>query len=127
MYLEDVDLAWRLQLAGWQAVFAPKARLFHHLSATGGGALASFYTGRNTIWIVAKDVPKIFFGKHWRRIIGAQFRISLDALRAWRGASSRARLRGQISGLFGLRPWLSKRTQQNTDKELARLERLLDA
>ena len=57
MYLEDVDLAWRLQLLGWEAVFAPAARLYHHLSATGGGVLASYYTGRNTIWVIAKDMP----------------------------------------------------------------------
>jgi GT2 family glycosyltransferase len=28
MYLEDVDLAWRLRLLGWDAVFAPEARLY---------------------------------------------------------------------------------------------------
>ncbi len=57
MYLEDVDLAWRLRLLGWEAVFAPDARLYHHLSATGGGVLASYYVGRNTIWVIAKDMP----------------------------------------------------------------------
>ena len=53
MYLEDVDLAWRLQLLGWEARFAPAARLYHQLSATGGGTLASYYTGRNTITVIA--------------------------------------------------------------------------
>jgi GT2 family glycosyltransferase len=67
MYLEDVDLAWRLQLAGWRAVFAPQARLYHHLSATGGGALASFYVGRNTLWVIAKNMP----GRLIRRRLGA--------------------------------------------------------
>ena len=52
MYLEDVALAWRAQMAGWTARFAPRARVYHHLSATGGGALASYYTGRNTLWVL---------------------------------------------------------------------------
>lgn len=102
MYLEDVDLAWRLQLLGWQARFAPNARLYHHLSATGGGVLASYYTGRNTMWVIAKDMPGPLIRKHRGRIMRAQWRVARDALRAWRGAAARARLRGQVAGLLGL-------------------------
>lgn len=36
MYLEDVDLAWRLRLAGWESVYAPDARVLHHQSASSG-------------------------------------------------------------------------------------------
>lgn len=102
MYLEDVDLAWRLQLLGWRAVFAPQARLYHHLSATGGGALASFYVGRNTLWVIVKNMPGPLLRRHWRAIIAAQLRVTRAALRAWRGAAARARLRGQLAGLLGL-------------------------
>lgn len=102
MYLEDVDLAWRLQLLGWQARFAPAARLYHHLSATGGGTLASYYTGRNTVWVIAKDMPGPLIRRHFGRIIRAQWRVTRDALAAWRGAAARARLRGQMAGLLGL-------------------------
>jgi GT2 family glycosyltransferase len=109
MYLEDVDLAWRLRLLGWEAVFAPAARLYHHLSATGGGALASYYTGRNTIWVIAKDMPGPLIRRHLGSIVGAQWRITRDALRAWRGQAARARLRGQLAGLLGLPKVLSWR------------------
>lgn len=102
MYLEDVDLAWRLQLLGWRAVFAPEARLYHHLSATGGGVLASYYTGRNTLWVIARDMPAPLIRKHLGRIVSAQWRVTRDALKAWRGAAARARLRGQVAGLLGL-------------------------
>jgi GT2 family glycosyltransferase len=91
-----------LQLLGWRAVFAPQARLYHHLSATGGGTLASFYVGRNTIWVIAKDMPAALIRRHLSQILAAQARITWDALRAWRGASARARLRGQLAGLLGL-------------------------
>ncbi len=102
MYLEDVDLAWRLQLLGWSAVFVPAARLYHHLSATGGGVLASYYTGRNTLWVIFKDMPGPLLRRHFGQIVAAQWRIARDALAAWRGAAARARLRGQAAGLLGL-------------------------
>ena len=57
MYLEDVDFAFRAQLQGYEALFVPKARVYHHLSATGGGKLASYYVGRNTIWTIVKNMP----------------------------------------------------------------------
>jgi len=127
MYLEDVDLAWRMQLQGWGTVFAPDARVYHHLSATGGGPLASYYTGRNTIWVIAKNMPTPFLRKYWRFILAAQLRIAWDALRAWRGEAARARLRGQIAGLLGLPRILRKRraVQQAIRTDLQRLERLL--
>jgi GT2 family glycosyltransferase len=102
MYLEDVDLAWRLRLLGWEAVYAPEARLYHHLSATGGGVLASYYTGRNTIWVIAKDMPAPLIRRHFGSIVRAQWRIAREALRAWRGEAARARLRGQSAGFAGL-------------------------
>jgi GT2 family glycosyltransferase len=109
MYLEDVDLNWRAQLAGYRAVFAPQAVVYHHLSASGGGVTASFYTGRNTIWILAKDLPGAIFRRYWSTIIKAQLKITYEALRAWRGQAARARLRGQLAGLWGLPRWLAKR------------------
>jgi GT2 family glycosyltransferase len=108
---EDVDLAWRAQLAGWKAVFAPRAVVFHKLSATGGGATASFYDGRNFIYVLVKDAPTSMWRKHWREIIGAQWRITLEALKAWRGVAARARLRGQLTGLLALPKLIAKRRQ----------------
>ena len=127
MYLEDVDLAWRLRLLGWEAVFAPVARLYHHLSATGGGKLASFYVGRNTIWVIAKDMPGDLARRHFGRIVRAQAQIGWDALRAWRGDAARARLRGQLAGLAGLPRVLGWRraVQAMRIVESASLERLL--
>jgi GT2 family glycosyltransferase len=118
MYLEDVDLNWRAQLAGYRAVFAPRAVVYHHLSATGGGLIASYYTGRNTIFVLAKNLPGSIFRRHWQAIVGAQLKIALDALRAWRGEAARARLRGQLAGLWGLPKWLVKRRCVNRFKRV---------
>lgn len=106
---EDVDLAWRAQLRGWQCVYAPRAVVYHKLSASGGGVTASYHDGRNFIYLLAKDVPGVVWRRHWPRILAGQLRITWEALRAWRGAAARARLRGQWAGLVGLPRMLAKR------------------
>ena len=109
MYCEDVDLNWRAQLAGYRCIYTPQAVVHHRLSATGGGVTASYYTGRNTIWVLAKDLPASLWRKYWPRILGAQLEIAQEALRAWRGEAARARLRGQLAGLLTWPRLLGKR------------------
>lgn len=118
-YCEDVDLAWRAQLAGWRCIYAPKAIVYHHLSATGGGRIASYYCGRNFIYVIAKDYPTSLFKKYWRRIVAAQLRIAWEALRAWRGEAARARLRGQLAGLWGLPKMLRKRRRVQATRRVS--------
>ena len=103
MYCEDVDLNWRAQLAGWRCWYTPGAVVYHKLSATGGGPIASYYTGRNTLWVIAKNYPGTLLRRHWQRVAAAQARVARDALGAWRGEAARARLRGQLAGLAGWR------------------------
>ena len=109
MYLEDVDLNWRAQLAGWRCIYAPDAVVYHHLSATGGGVLASYYVGRNTLWTIARNYPDELYKRHRREIWGTQWKIARDALRAWRGAAARARLRGQLAALVRWPAWRAER------------------
>lgn len=97
MYLEDVDLAWRMQRAGWRTLFVPEARVYHHLSATGGGRLASYYVGRNTLLLHRRYLRP----HQWLQALPAHARIVWEALRAWRGEAARARLLGIWHGLLG--------------------------
>jgi GT2 family glycosyltransferase len=124
---EDLDLAWRAQLAGWRCVYAPRAVIYHKLSATGGGVTASFYDGRNFIYMLTKDYPGDLWCIHWRAILRAQLRITVEALRAWRGAAARARLRGQLAGLVGIPKMLRKRraVQRSRVVDQAYLKRIL--
>ena len=110
MYCEDVDLNWRAQLAGYRCLYTPQAVVHHRLSATGGGVTASYFTGRNTIWVLAKDLPTSLWRKHWSGILRAQLAIAWEALRAWQGEAARARLRGQFVGLATW-PWLWRKRQ----------------
>ena len=109
MYCEDVDLNWRSLLAGWKCWYTPRAIVYHKLSATGGGPLASYYTGRNTLWVLAKNYPGGLWRKHWTGIVRAQWAVGRDALGAWRGEAARARLRGQVAGLLGWPRMLRRR------------------
>jgi GT2 family glycosyltransferase len=117
---EDLDLAWRAQLAGWKCVYAPRAVVYHKLKASGGGVTASFHDGRNFIYLLAKDYPDDLWRAHWRAILRAQLRITADALRAWRGAAARARLRGQLAGLLGVPKMLRKRRQVQRSRIVGR-------
>lgn len=105
MYCEDVDLNWRAQLAGYRCIYAPTAVVYHHLSATGGGTLASYYVGRNTLWVIARNYPPRLLRRNLGGILRAQARIAWQALKAWRGAAARARLRGQLTGALTCARW----------------------
>jgi GT2 family glycosyltransferase len=108
-YCEDVDLGWRAQLAGYRCVYAPRAVLYHKVSATGKGTIRSFYVARNTIWMLIKNLPVHVWHRHQREIVAAQRQRFTDAARAWRGSAARATIRGQLASLAGLPAMLRKR------------------
>ena len=56
-YLEDADLAWRAQMAGWRCLFEPRARAVHTHSHSLGHASAAkhFLVGRNRVRMLAKN------------------------------------------------------------------------
>ena len=58
-YLEDVELAWRAQKAGWQCHYVPEAIVLHHTSATAGegSPFKQQLLGRNKVWLVAQHAP----------------------------------------------------------------------
>ena len=124
---EDVDLAWRAQLAGWRCAYAPRAVVYHKLSATGGGTTASFYDGRNFIYLLVKDYPGDLWRIHWRAILRAQLRLACEALRAWRGNAARVRLRGMLASISGVPRMLRKRRTVQRSRTVGRayLERIL--
>lgn len=74
-YLEDVDLALRLQAAGHRGWYVPAAVVYHHGAGTSGGEfspLAVRLRTRNSILLLSKSLPA---GIVWRgcvRIAAAQ-------------------------------------------------------
>jgi GT2 family glycosyltransferase len=126
-YCEDVDLNLRARLRGHACAFAPRARVYHKLSATGGGPLASYYCGRNFLYVLVKDVPAPILRRHWRRMLGAQLRLALEAARHGREPAARARLRGQAAGVRLLPRALARRraVQRRARVSPDALERLM--
>ena len=124
---EDVDLNWRARLAGYDCAFAPRAIVYHMLSASGGGKFSSYYVGRNFIAVLAKNYPRALWQKYRGAILRAQWQITRDALRAWRGDAARARLRGQVAGILSLPRYLQKRKSVQVLKRVsdADIEKLL--
>lgn len=108
-YCEDVDLAFRAQLRGYRCLFAPDAVVYHKLSATGGGPIASYYCGRNFVSVIVKNMPSSLLRKHWPGIVRAQLGFFLHSLWHVRELSARARLRGQFAALGQLPLMLRKR------------------
>ena len=78
---EEIDLCWRLQLAGYKVFVQPASVVYH----VGGGTLArddqrkTFLNFRNNLIMLAKNLP--FSVALWK----IPFRMTLDKLSAWRG------------------------------------------
>ncbi len=106
-YVEDVDLGFRLRLAGLRCLYVPSSVALHMGSAVTGGQHSDFaiYHGhRNLVWTYVKNMPGwafwLFLPFHfamnlvsiavfaWRGKGGVIFRAKRDALRglahAWR-------------------------------------------
>jgi GT2 family glycosyltransferase len=76
---EEIDLCWRMQLAGYTIYVQPASVVYH----VGGGTLAkgnskkTFLNFRNNLVMLAKNLP--FSNAVWK----IPFRIGLDAIAAW--------------------------------------------
>lgn len=117
--LEDIDLAWRAQLAGYTVWYEPRAIVFHHLSATGGGVTASYHDGRNGIWLIVKNMPSKLLRKYARRILSRQLKLIWESTQAWRGREARARLRGMMAGALSIRGAWAKRKRIQAAKRVS--------
>ena len=63
-YVEDVDLGFRLRLAGYRCLYVPQSVALHVGSGTTGGQHSDFsvYHGhRNMVWMFFKDMPGMLF------------------------------------------------------------------
>jgi GT2 family glycosyltransferase len=59
LYYEDVELSWRLRLAGWTVRYEPSAVVVHqHSATTGAGSLVhTFHTERNRLACLLTSAP----------------------------------------------------------------------
>ncbi len=101
-YYEDVDWAFRAQLAGFRCRYAPTAVLYHRGSATLGRGITDFngyQLWRNPIWLIAKCFPMGALVRHAPELARGQvgnFYVALRErkLRVWARA-----MRDAVRGL----------------------------
>lgn len=63
-YVEDVDLGFRLRLAGYRCLYVPQSVVHHVGSGTTGGQHSDFsiyYGHRNLVWTFVKNMPGVLF------------------------------------------------------------------
>lgn len=59
-YLEDMDIGYRAQIAGYENWYFPKAKVYHVGSGTSGSRYNQFkirYSSRNNIYMIYKNMP----------------------------------------------------------------------
>lgn len=108
-YLEDVDLGFRLRLAGNRALYVPEAVVHHVGSATSGGQHSDFalYHGhRNLVWTYVKNMPGMLFWLFMPLHILLNLVVVLVFSARGRG---RVLLRAKRDALKGLPKMLAKR------------------
>ncbi|MCR3884833.1 MAG: glycosyltransferase family 2 protein [Methanothrix sp.] len=107
-YMEDVDLAFRGQLAGWRCLYVPGARVRHvHGGTAGFGSdLSVYYGNRNVLWYPVKDFPAGLLIRSLPWIVGRS--LAVIPYYALRG-QGRTILRAKVDGLAGVPRMLRKR------------------
>ena len=127
-YVEDVDLGFRLRLAGHRCLYVPSSVAHHVGSGTTGGKHSDFavYHGhRNLVWAYVKDMPGILF---WIFLpLHLAMNLVVLAVFAWRG-QGRIVLRAKLDALIGLPGmWKKRRLVQSKRKvSLRAILRVLD-
>ncbi len=122
LYMEDVDLAFRARLAGWNCIYVPEAKVFHHHGGTAGAGsdLSVYYGNRNVIWYVIKDFPTRLLITSLPFIIARN--LALIPYYALRG-QGRVILKSKVDALKGATKMLRKRkdvVRRTDDSEIER-------
>ncbi len=100
LYLEDVDLAWRLRLCGWESANVPAAVATHDYSSSSieGSSFKRRLLARNRIWTLARCLPKEIWFRDRASIL------TFDLLTAGYGTVTldSASLQGRAAAIAGL-------------------------
>jgi hypothetical protein len=126
-FYEDVDWNLRAQLAGLSCRYVPTAVVYHMGSATIGRGLTDFtryHLWRNTLWIIAKDLPAAALLRHAPQLVLGQL---VNLAVAVRDRKLGVWLRVWRDALRGLPRALRKRREVQARRVigLAQLERVV--
>ena len=107
MYLEDVDLAWRLRLMGYESVWNPAALVQHRYSASAGegSSFKQRLLARNRIWTLVRCLP----AELWRRDRLSILAFDAAALGFGVATLDEAIVTGRAASIAGIVPRLIER------------------
>lgn len=116
-YHEDVDLAWRAQLAGWKCKYVSSAIAYHRFSATAGvsSPLKEYLSNRNKIWMIVKNYPSPEIYRYLLYILLAIFGYLVYSL----FTGNIPAVRGKIDAICGVRKFLDKRKIIQKNKKIS--------
>jgi GT2 family glycosyltransferase len=115
-YFEDVDLSFRLRLAGGRCLYVPEAEVLHVGSASSGKTsdFVMYHGHRNLVWTFFKNMPGYLFWWYLPLHIGMNFFFAFSFLLKGKGP---AVLRAKIDAFYRLPAIIHKRRQiQETRK-----------
>lgn len=115
MYLEDVDLATRATIMGWDNYLVPGASAYHMGSASSGKnpGFSLYMTFRNNSALLYKNLPAKMLIKMIPDIIRGDIDTLRELRRTNRQAAAKKVLKGRIVGLFRLPLFILKRRKMS--------------
>jgi GT2 family glycosyltransferase len=115
-YFEDVDLSFRLRLAGGRCLYVPQAEVYHVGSASSGKTsdFVMYHGHRNLVWTYFKNMPGVLFWWYLPLHLGMNFFFAASFLVKGKGP---AVLRAKVDAFLRLPAIIRRRKQiQETRK-----------
>ncbi len=128
-YYEDVDLAWRARLAGWESRFASRAVVYHKYSGSVGhrSPWRQYQCERNRVWNLVQNYPwrHVATGIPWNAARLAASRIprqtasgGADTKAEGLGGSAKVHAQARIDAYAGLGRALRKRRARRPQRRV---------
>ena len=80
MYEDDVDLCWRMRLAGWNVMFCPDAVVWHEYEFD-KGTMKWYWLERNRLWTVLSNYSAITLVLLAPLLLGTELMVLAQAIR----------------------------------------------
>lgn len=115
-YYEDVDLSFRLQLAGWKVRYEPAARVYHKIGMTSARikGFTTYQTMKNQPLLLYKNMPSKYLLRVSRRFWLAHWLFFFRAISRGQGWSA---FRGDAMATYLLiKKWPERRRIQKSKK-----------
>lgn len=121
MYLEDVDVATRATVMGWDNYLVSGASAYHMGSASSGKNpnYSLYMTFRNNTGVLIKNLPLRILMRVWPKVIRGDIDTIRQLRRTGKESASRALIRGRVVGVFRAPIFMLKRAKVLHKKQIS--------